>query len=275
MGASLLLRSARLKAAIGPALAACALTSVALPALSSSSVDLVAPNFLCDRTQEVCYDAQGPSLNQTRRTYGERAERRLLRELSGRPPVTVFNLSSGALCDLRDRTCWDDGNRRRNVSNRLTQHLFSGGGAVGSRTCQLTQRGRRLFEGSCSLSRRNLPNGMAYVVETQDGRRYSFFNEGYGRLVLRDATGVWPVATGSAGNRVSFRWADVELLASRPGGSGWSADQGGYGSGSSYGSPYGSGYGQAAPEPRGAAPSSAAPSSPAQALDSLLNTLFR
>lgn len=247
------------------------LAAAVLPATAASGVDLVSPNFVCDRNQEVCYDAQGPALNQTRRTYGEKAERRLLKQLSGRPPVTTFSFSNGALCDVRDRTCWDDGNLRRNVSNRYTQHLFAGGGgAVGSRTCQLIQRGRRLYEGSCSLSRRNLAGGMAYVVETQDGRRYSFYNEGYGRLVLRDATGVWPVSTGNVGSRVSFRWADVELLASRPGGSSWGSDQGGYGYGAPYGSPYGSGYGQGAPDPRGAAPSN-----PAQALDSLLNSLFR
>ncbi len=248
-------------------LAMSAMTALALPA-HASSVDLVAPNFVCDRSQEICYDAQGPSLNQTRRTYGERAERNLLRQLSGRPPVTSFSFSNGALCDVRDRTCWDDGTRRRNVSNRYTQHLFTGAGPVGSRTCQLIQRGRRLFEGSCSLSRRNLPNGTAYLVETQDGRRYSFYNEGYGRLVLRDATGVWPVSTGNVGNRVSFRWADVELFASRQSGGSWGSSQGGYGS------PYGSGYGQGtyqgSPEPR-----SGTPSTPAQALDSLLNSLFR
>lgn len=247
-------------------LAVSAIAGLALPA-QASSVDLVAPNFLCDRSQEICYDAQGPSLTQTRRTYGEKAERRLLKDLSGRPPVTTFTLSNGALCDVRDRTCWDDGNRRRNVSNRFTQHLFSGGGgAVGSRTCQLIQRGRRLYQGSCSLSRRNLPNGMAYIVETQDGRRYSFYNEGLGRLVLRDATGIWPVSTGNVGNQVSFRWADVELLASRPSGGGWGSSQGGYG----YGSPYGQGYNQGAPQPR-----SGATATPAEALDTLLNSLFR
>lgn len=270
MSAPVLRRSRRLSASLLPALAAVGIATAALPALASPGVDLVSPNLVCDTNQQVCYDAQGPSLNQTRRTFGEKAERRLLQELSGRPPVTTFSFSNGALCDVRDRTCWDDGNRRRNVSNRYTRHLFSGGGGpVGSRTCQLIQRGRRLYEGSCSLSRRNLAGGMAYVVETQDGRRYSFFNEGYGRLVLRDATGVWPVSTGNVGRSVSFRWADVELLASRPGGSGWGADQGGYGSGS----PYGSGYGQGMPEPRGTTPGT--PSSPAQALDTLLNTLFR
>lgn len=275
MGSSLLRSPLSLSLSSRLLVAAGAIAALALPA-QASSVDQVAPNFLCDRTQEICYDAQGPSLTQTRRTYGEKAERRLLKDLSGRPPVTSFTLSNGVLCDLRDRTCWDDGNRRRNVSNRYTQQLFAGGGgAVGSRTCQLIQRGRRLYQGSCSLSRRNLPNGTAYVVDTQDGRRYSFYNEGYGRLVLRDATGVWPVSTGNVGNQVSFRWADVELLASRPAGT-WGSGQGSYGSpngspyGSGYGSGYGQGYNQGTPDPRGAAPST-----PAQALDTLLNSLFR
>lgn len=269
------------------------LATATLPAVAASRVDLVAPNLLCDNTQQVCYDAQGPSLSQTRRSFGERAERNLLRNLSGRPPMTSFTLSSGVLCDLRERTCWDDGSRRTNISNRLTKHLFGGGGAIGSRSCQLTQRGRKLYEGSCSLTRRNQANGTAYVVETQDGRRYVFFNEGYGRLVLRDATGVWPVTTGSDASRVAFRWADVQLLASRPyGDSSWGSGQGGYGSGYGQGGGYGQGYGQGGgygqgygqgyggygqgtggygqPDPRGSAAST-----PAQALEQLLNSMFR
>ena len=104
-------------------------------------------------------------------------------------------------------------------------------------------------------------------MDTQDGRRYSFYNEGYGRLVLRDATGVWPVSTGNVGNQVSFRWADVQLLASRPyGESSWGSGQG-YNPG--YGQGYG-GYGQSSPDPRGSAPST-----PAQALEQLLNSMFR
>lgn len=234
-------------------LVAAAVGGLTLPAMAQT-VDLVAPNFICDSTREVCYDAKGPSIEKTGAVYGERAERRLLRELSGRPPVTTFSLSNGALCDVSQRTCWDDGNTRRNVSNRLTKQLYSGGGAVGSRTCQLLQRGRSLFNGTCSLSRRNLPNGTAFLVQTQDGRRYSFFNEGSGRLVLRDATGVWPVTYSSAGNQVAFRWADIELLASRS--SGWGSGQAGYGGG--------------VPEPRGTVPTT-----PTQALETLLNGLFR
>lgn len=237
------------------------MAALALPA-QANSVDLVAPNFVCDRSLEVCYDAKGPSLTQTRRTYGERAERRLLRNLSGRPPVTTFSFSDGALCDLSQRTCWDDGDRRRTISNRYTQQLFGGGGAVGSRTCQLIQRGRRVFQGSCSLARRTLPNGTAYVIDTQDGRRYNFYNEGYGRLVLRDATGVWPVRTANIGNQASFRWADVDLRVSRPAGGFWGSGEGGYG--------YGSLFNQGMPDPRGGAATT-----PAQVLDTLLNSLFR
>ena len=85
--------------------------------------------------------------------------------------------------------------------------------------------------------------------------------------MLRDATGIWPVRTGNVGSRVSFRWADVELLASRPAGT-WGGDQGGFGS--PYGSGYGQGYNPGMPDPRGGLPTT-----PAQALDTLLNSLFR
>lgn len=246
------------------------------PALAGA--DLVAPNLVCDTRQQICYDAQGPSLNQTRRVFGDKAERNLLRLLSGRPPMTSIAFSNGALCDLAKRTCWDDGNRRTNISNRYTRQLFGGGATPqpGARSCLLSQRGRRLFEGTCSLTRRDEPGGAAYRVETQDGRRYVFFNEGMGRLVLRDATGSWPVVIGSSSSRVAFRWADVQLLVSRSaGGSGWdgSGGYGGYGGSGGYGSGFQSG-GQddplGYPEPR-----STGPATPGQALEQLLNGLFR
>jgi hypothetical protein len=239
--------------------------ALALVALTppARALDLSNAGSVCDQAQEVCYDGQGPSLPQTRRVYGFKAERNLLAKLSGRPPLQTFLLSNGVLCDVRARTCWDDGNVRRNISYRLTQQLYGGGGggggSVGNRSCLLMQRGRTLFNGSCSMTRRPTAFGTsAYVVETQDGRRYSFYNEGYGRLVLRDATGTWPVVTNSFDQRVSFRWADVELLASRP-------------------SPWG-GYGYPAPRGTTSQPGTTAPSgpvTPAQALDTLLNSLFR
>jgi hypothetical protein len=118
--------------------------------------------------------------------------------------------------------CWDDGWSKNNISNRLTRQLFgttssSVGWADGQaeRLCQLSQRGRMLFSGSCSLTRRTDQGGRAYLVETRDGRRYTFSNR-YGRLELRDATGTWPVSTSRRGNAVVFRWADLQLEAYRP-----------------------------------------------------------
>ena len=182
----------------------------------ASTLKLPRAGVICDTRTRTCYTSQGPSLSETRNEFGNRAEQDLLRLLSGRPPEREFTLSGGELCDLRERTCWDDGSRRRNVSNRLTQQLWGGTGS-GERTCQLTQRGRRLFDGSCRLTRRDLANGTGYQIETSDGRRYNFFVNRDGRLVLRDATGLWPVTTSNWGNRVEFRWSDLRMKPSGDG----------------------------------------------------------
>ncbi|MCS5698850.1 hypothetical protein NZK32_07330 [Cyanobium sp. FGCU-52] len=243
--------------------------AAAIP-VGAAAVNLPQAGVICDTGTRICYTGDGPSLSQTRREYGSRAEQDLLRRLSGRPPAQEFTLSSGELCDLRQRTCWDDGNRRRNVSNRLTQQLWGGTG-TGNRTCQLSQRGRRLFDGSCRLTRRNDFNGTAYQVETSDGRRYDFTYARDGRLVLRDATGTWPVTTSNWGNRVQFRWADLQLETSRRSGDrgyGSAGGSGGLGSGDDGG--YGQGYG---PGDRGAPVP--IPVSPGQALDTILNGLFK
>jgi hypothetical protein len=242
------------------------------------ALDLSRPGVVCDNSQRICYDSQGPSVNQTRRSYGQKAERDLLRQISGRPPAQDFQLSGGEVCSINRRTCWDDGWQRRNVSHRLTKQLFgtSGGGGniSGESTCQLQQRGRNLFSGGCRLSRRQDFAGSAYVVETRDGRRYSFYNQGNGRLVLRDATGTWPVAYSNRGNAMVFRWSDLQLDASRgygsgfPGGPGFSSgtgSSGGWGN-SGWGNPNGAnpGYGRSGSE--------AVPA--VNTLEGLLNSLF-
>lgn len=236
--------------------------ATAMP-VGAAAVKLPRAGVICDTRTFTCYTGDGASLSQTRREFGSRAEQDLLRRLSGRPPAQTFTLSSGELCDLAQRTCWDDGDRRRNVSNRLTQQLWAGT-ATGDRTCQLRQRGRRLFDGNCRLTRRNDFSGSAYQIETSDGRRYDFTYARDGRLVLRDATGTWPVTTSNWGNRVQFRWADLQLETFRRGG------DGGYGNGG-FGSGYGGGYGQG---DRGA-PEQPTPVSPGQALDTILNGLFK
>ncbi len=245
------------------------------------ALELPRPGVVCDNSQRICYDSQGPSVDQTRRSYGEKAERNLLRQISGRPPAQDFQFSGGEVCSIKRRTCWDDGWQQRNISNRLTRQLFGnsggGGNVPGESTCQLLQRGRNLFSGGCRLSRRQDYGGSAYVVETQDGRRYSFYNQGNGRLVLRDATGTWPVVYGNRGNGMMFRWSDLQLDASGgyrsgfnsgSGFSGGSGNPGGWGNTGGWGTPNGSnpgyGYGRSGAE--------AAP--PINTLEGLLNSLF-
>ncbi|MCS5692509.1 hypothetical protein NZK33_11000 [Cyanobium sp. FGCU-6] len=234
--------------------------------VAASTVKLPRAGVICDTTTLTCYTGEGPSLSETRSEFGRRAEQNLVSRLSGRPPAREFSLSGGELCDLRQRTCWDDGSKRRNVSNRLTRQLW-GEAASGDRRCQLSQRGRNLFDGRCRLTRRDLGNGTGYQVETSDGRRYNFFANRDGRLVLRDATGLWPVTTSTLGNRVEFRWADLRLETfRRQGEMGYSnvreadndANLDGSGSGQSYrGVPTG------------------IPASPGQALDTILKGLFQ
>lgn len=196
------------------------LGSAGLP-LAAGALDLPSDGVICDPAQRICYDRLGASLTQTRRYFGALAEQDLLRSLSGRPPARQFQFSSGEVCDLQRLVCWDDGWRRSNVSNRLTRQLFGSPGSAGwpegqaDRICELSQRGRMLFSGSCSLTRRTDQGGRSYLVETSDGRRYSFINLA-GRLQLRDATGTWPVSTSRWGNAVVFRWADLQLVAYRP-----------------------------------------------------------
>jgi len=181
------------------------------------------PGVVCDKVQAICYTDQGPSVAQTGREYGRKAQDDLLRSLSGRPPVPVFRLSGGELCDLRQRRCWDDGNQRRNPSNTITRQLFGstagngngwGDNAQSRRQCQLEQRGRTLFRGPCDLESRSEGTGTTYRVTTDDGRNYTFFARG-NQLLLRDATGLWPVGVRDWGHQVMFRWSDLELKASR------------------------------------------------------------
>jgi hypothetical protein len=196
------------------------LGAMALP-LPGWALDLPRAGVICDASQQICYDLQGPSLAQTRREFGRGAEQELLRSISGRPPAREIRFSSGEICDLRRQICWDDGTRRENISRRLTRQLFPTAGNDGwqdplsESRCQLRQGGRRLFNGPCNLSTTGDLGNRIYLVEMGDGRRYSFTNR-YGRLQLRDATGTWPVTTIDRGETVVFRWADLQLEASRP-----------------------------------------------------------
>jgi hypothetical protein len=198
------------------------LGAMALP-LPGRALDLPRDGVICEPSRSICYDRQGPSLAETRRQFGRRAEQDLLRSLSGRPPARVIQFRSGELCDLQRQICWDDGAKRRNISKRLTRQLF--GTTVSGdwedpqnlSRCRLRQAGRRIFDGPCSLSAIGDLGNRTYVVTTSEGRRYSFTNR-YGRLQLRDATGTWPVSTIDRGTTVVFRWSDLELEARRASG---------------------------------------------------------
>jgi hypothetical protein len=181
------------------------------------------PGVVCDKVQAICYTDQGPSVAETGREFGRKAQDELLRSLSGRRPLPVFRLSGGELCDLRERRCWDDGNRRTNPSNAITRQLFGktngstngwGNTNSGRRQCQLAQRGRTIFTGWCDLDSRQDLNNVTYRVATDDGRLYTFFSRG-NQLQLRDATGLWPVAVRDWGSEVVFRWSDLELRTKR------------------------------------------------------------
>jgi hypothetical protein len=139
-------------------------------------------------------------------------------------------MSSGQLCDLNQQLCWDGGWRRRNVNPLLSRQLFgpspTTGPAMGTapapqpppageRQCQLMQRGLTVFSGPCRPYRQNETVWQDYVVQLDNGRLYRFQRRA-SQLVLRDATGTWPVFISDRGNAVQFRWANLLLEVSRP-----------------------------------------------------------
>lgn len=200
-----------------------------IPALAQSrSLDFPSSGVICDRVVRICYDSNGVSLPLTRRYFDRRAEQNLQRRFSGQQIPREFQLSGGEVCDLRRQICWDDGWKKTNISTRLSRQLFGSDWKAGNQlgnnwnnnwnrneqasACELSQRGRRLFSGNCSLRRRNTKNGTAYSVEFQDGRQFAFYNR-QGELVLRDDTRIWPARYTRSGNEVVFNWADLRLAA--------------------------------------------------------------
>ncbi|MEA5424509.1 hypothetical protein VB716_09025 [Synechococcus sp. CCY9201] len=186
----------------------------------TKTLDLSRNGFVCDRSQKICYNSRGASTEATRNEFGSKAERDLVNRLSGKPRQEEIRFSTGAECDLRQQICWEDGRKRKNVSQQLNKQLFgnSSGGSTQSwrnpaddtATCQLSDRNRRIFSGRCDLQRRATSSGTSYVVDLRDGRRYTFYNR-MGRLVMSDATGTYPVTYSTRGRSTVFRWANMEL----------------------------------------------------------------
>jgi hypothetical protein len=195
-----------------------------LQALAQSrSLDFPSNGVVCDQAARICYDKNGASLPLTQRYFDRNAEQNLQRLLTARLKPGEFQFSGGEVCDVQREICWENGSQRTNVSNRLSGQLFGRVGGQGNQTgttngnptiqasiCDLSQRGRRLFNGSCDLRRRTTSNGTAYSVELQDGRRFAFYNR-QGELVLRDGTGTRPARISRSGSGVLFTWSDLRL----------------------------------------------------------------
>ncbi|MCP9928650.1 YcgJ family protein [Cyanobium sp. CH-040] len=179
-----------------------------------------APGVVCDRIAMTCFNGSGPSVDLTRQHLGNSAALRLSASLSGRPPASEFRLSNGAVCSVRESTCWTD-SRRKRVSDALTRDLFAASPNPDrevSRSrglCSLSQRGRAVYDGNCDLRVVSRDSGISrYAVSTADGRRYVFRRRG-DTLELEDATGTWPVDFRNHGYTGLFRWSDMTLVATR------------------------------------------------------------
>jgi hypothetical protein len=214
-------------------LAALALSQLALPAASQAggAIDINEPGVVCDAGDQLCYNQTGLSVESTRRTFGrsgaEKARELIRRGERGR----TFKLSNGVACDVNARTCWDDGWKRRNISGKLTRHLFGsgsqgswsstsspswndgwGGGTSGyTADCLLRRGGRTLFQGSCELQEQNNGRERRFIATMRNGPRYVFQNRG-GDVSISDGTGgSWPVQYRDYGRAAVFRWADMSL----------------------------------------------------------------
>jgi len=202
-----------------------------LPAASQSFVSggsggsgaVFAPNpgSLCDRANQLCFDGQGLSLGITRDVFGRYAEKNALRNLNGQAPPRQFLLSNGVACDVNVRLCWEDGWRRRVVSQRASQQLFgsgafNGGGnqpSVSQNTglCRLSRQLQVVYNGNCELREVQDGNRKRFVVTLGNGSRYSFDNR-RGEFRISDASGgSWPVQFNDRGRSAEFRWADMSL----------------------------------------------------------------
>lgn len=211
------------------AAAAVACLPLAVPP-ARAQVSVPSPGVVCDERGRVCYDRQGLSLALTQQYYGQIAAQNLLNQLAGSPAPTDFRLSSGAACSSAVRTCWSDGWGRRQVDAALTQQLYGGSGGYSPNNpnridqtdagyCQLYRGGRRLFTGSCTLRKvsHTDKNRTRFDATLGNGSSYSF-RQRDGVTVIQDASGnSWPVSASVQGRNVSFRWADMQLIATRTG----------------------------------------------------------
>ncbi|MFN9628827.1 MAG: YcgJ family protein [Cyanobacteriota bacterium] len=239
-------------------------------AVRAQAVQGPAPGVICDalglRGSGVCYDQNGVSPTMTGRHLGRQAELQLSTYLATNPAPKDFRLSNGTVCSVPQRTCWEDGWSKRNVSQKLTRQLFGvGNSGAGSSAwpppatvkdtglCSLTRAGRSLFEGSCDLRQVSRTDGVrVYRVRLANGTTYTFSNRD-GTVTIADQFGAtWPVTYVNHGVTGIFRWSEMGLVATQT-----------------------AGRDATTPVPPTSAGPTTSPDDLGRALGSLLNTLFR
>lgn len=208
------------------------LTSALLPGLlltgvfataaapARSAIDTSQPGVVCDASEQLCYDREGLALPATRRAFGRYGEDKARRLIERGERGRTFLLSNGSACDVKARTCWDDGWKRRNVSTNLSRHLFGSSGSQGgndpwnsndgshSAECLLRRAGRTIFTGRCDL---NEGGDGSFTASMRNGPRYQFRSQ-RGRYWISDSSGgMWPVEYSDYGRGAVFRWADMNL----------------------------------------------------------------
>lgn len=257
---------ARVRGALRLPLAGMAAVLLTPQPLWAQLVQSPAPGVLCDplglRGSGVCYDAKGASLPLTGRWLGRRAETQLRAYLAANPAPQEFRLSNGTVCSVSERTCWEDGWSKRNVSQRLTRQLFSGPSTGSDSTgstppssgketglCSLSRGSQAVFDGRCELSQIDRGDGLTrYRVRLANGTAYAFTNRNGTVTIADDFGSTWPVSYVNHGVTGIFRWGDMSLVATQTAGSA-----------------------------RGASPDAASGGSEnlGRAVGTLLNTLFR
>jgi hypothetical protein len=222
-------------------LAGLTLASVlAIPARSASgAISTRESGLVCDAAEQLCYDRNGLSLPATAQNFGRFGEDKARRLLRQGERGRTFLLSNGVACDVTVRTCWDDGWKRRNVSNAMTRHLFgrgtpgwsdagsgngNGNGSGYSAQCLLRQGGRTVFQGNCELRERGEGRERRFIASMRNGPRYVFQNERGGYRIVDGSGGSWPVDYRDYGRAAVFRWADMSLE-TRQGSYGGSSDR--------------------------------------------------
>lgn len=81
---------------------------------------------VCDRHSGFCADAQGGSLQETRRYLGRRAPALLQSSAGAQGHEDAFSLSDGRRCERSAQTCWR-GRDHAVPDTGLTRHLYGSG----------------------------------------------------------------------------------------------------------------------------------------------------